>query len=245
MKEGFVMGFKEIASSPLIYILVIIGLAYIVIFSGIYLKKAYARCIELGFSKTSVMGVIKGSAVFAIVPSLAIVVGFFSLAAILGIPWSWWRLSVIGSVMYELMASNAASGAMGYPSMTEMLAANDAQVFGAVMILMTIGILSSFFILLPFGKKMCTGLMKSSQNEKSTWGTVLNSTFMLSLMAVMLPLSLFGNIVEAATLITSAAITGLLGIIIKKFDIKWLGNFVMAIAMIGGMASSVMWTAIF
>lgn len=239
------MGFKEIASSPLLYILVIIGLIYIVVFSLIYLVRAFKRCLSLGFDKKAVTGVMKGSAVYAIVPSIAIVIGFFSLAAIFGIPWPWWRLSVIGSVMYELMAADMASGAMGYADMTSMLGANSPNVLGAVMFLMSVGMLGGFLVLLPFGKKMCTGLMHASQNKKSTWGTVLNSTFMLSLMAVMMPLMIFTDKVQAATFGTSMAITFVLGAIMKKTKAKWLGNFVMAIAMIGAMISSVFWSNLF
>lgn len=238
------MGFKEIANSWLVYLLVIVGLVYIVVFSAIYLKRAFKRCLELGFERKAVTGVIKGSAVYAIVPSLAIVIGFFSLAAIFGIPWPWWRLSVIGSVMYELMAADMASAAMGFANMNAMLAANQKEVLGAVMIIMTIGMLGGFLILIPFGKKLCTGLMKAGENKKNTWGTVLNSTFMLSLMAVMLPLMIFGDLVQMATLFTSAVITACLGILIKKTGWKWLNNFVMAIALVFGMVSSVMWTAI-
>ena len=66
---------KDIITSPLLLILVIIGLLYIVGFSLMYLKKAYNRCLELGISKEDLKTVIKSSVVFSIVPSLSIVVG--------------------------------------------------------------------------------------------------------------------------------------------------------------------------
>ena len=75
---------KEIISSPLLLTLIIIGLLYIVGFSIVYLKKAYAHCLELGISKEDVMTVIKSSLVFSIVPSLSIVVGLFALISVLG-----------------------------------------------------------------------------------------------------------------------------------------------------------------
>lgn len=87
---------KEIINSPLLLALVAGGLIYIVLFSLAYLKKAYARCLELGITKETLKKVIKSSLVFSIVPSLSIVVGLFALIPVLGTIWSWWRLSVIG-----------------------------------------------------------------------------------------------------------------------------------------------------
>lgn len=55
-----VASMKDIISSPLLLILVGIGLFYIVSFSLVYLRKAYTRCLELGISKEDVTkGIIK------------------------------------------------------------------------------------------------------------------------------------------------------------------------------------------
>ena len=75
---------KDIISSPVLLVMVIIGLLYIVGFSLVYLKKAYSHCLELGISKEDIHSVIKSSLVFSIVPSLSIVVGLFALIAVLG-----------------------------------------------------------------------------------------------------------------------------------------------------------------
>lgn len=79
---------KDIISSPLLLILVSIGLLYIVGFSVVYLKKSYARCLEMGITKEDLSKVIKSSLVFSIVPSLSIVVGLFALISVLGVVWS-------------------------------------------------------------------------------------------------------------------------------------------------------------
>lgn len=239
------MGFKEIANSSLLYILVIIGLVYIIGFAAIFLKRSYARCLELGVDKKQVKDVIKSSLVFTFVPSLSIVIGFFSLAAALGIPWPWWRLSVLGAVGYELMAADMAAKGMQYSSLAAMAQANDPVVFSAIMYVMTIGIIGGFFVLLPFGKKMTTGLMKARQKKDSTWGVVMSSCFFLTMMAVFMPLMLTSDKVGAATFVTSGLITAILGLIIKKFNLSWLGNFVLAITLILSMMASVGYTNLF
>lgn len=235
------MSFFEIANSPLLYILVIVGLIGILAYAGIFLKKSYSRCLELGFTKKEVLDVIKSSLVFTVVPSLAIVIGFFSLALALGIPWPWWRLSVVGSVSYELMAADLAGKAMGFESLAAMVNSADATTFTAVMYVMTIGIMGGLLTLIPFGKKMTTGLMKARAKSDSTWGTVMSSSFMLTILAVFLPIMVITDKISALTLLTSAIITMLLGLLIKKFNLHWLNNFVLAITLILSMIASVGW----
>lgn len=238
------MGFREIANSSLLYILVIIGLLYIIAYAAIFMKRSYNRSLELGISKNEMNNVIKSSLVFTVVPSISIVVGFFSLAAALGIPWPWWRLSVLGSVGYELMAADMAVKGMDYANLAAMAEANDPVVFVSMMFVMTIGILSGFAILIPFGKKLTTGLMKAREKEDNSWGILLSNSFFLTMLAVFIPIMLLTDIVGAATLATSAFITLLLGLIIKKFSIKWLENFVLAITLILSMIASVGWEAL-
>ena len=195
------MGYKEIAGSPLLYILVAVGLLYIIGFAALFLKKSFNRCVELGMEKAAVINVIKSSVVYSIVPSIAIVIGFFSLTTVLGIPWPWWRLSVIGSV-------------------------------------------SGFFVLIPFGKKITSGLMKARSNTNSTWGIVMNNAFMLTLAAVFIPFMLLGDPVQMATFLTSVLIALGISFLAKKLKAAWLSNFIMAITLILGMASSIVWTSI-
>ena len=72
---------KEIISSPLLLIMVVIGLVYITGFSIVYFLKARKRAIEMGITKEEVNDIVKSSAIFSIVPSLSIVIGLIALAA--------------------------------------------------------------------------------------------------------------------------------------------------------------------
>ena len=231
---------KQIISSPLLLALIMGGLLYIVIFSLIYLKKAYARCLELGITKEKIHKVIKSSLVFSIVPSLSIVVGLFALIPVLGTIWSWWRLSVIGSLSYETLISSSVATAIGYETSAQMLESASASQFGVVMILMTIGMLSGFFVLLPLGKKLCMSVSKSE--TASTWKYVLSGTFMLCLFAVYIPVLLIGDTIQAAVMLTGLVIAVGLGVLSSIPKLKWLNDFIMAFSMIGGMVSSVFWT---
>lgn len=235
---------KEIISSPLLLILVIVGLLYIVGFSLVYLKKAYTRCLELGITKEEVKKVIKSSVVFSIVPSLSIVVGLFALISVLGVVWSWWRLSVIGSLSYETLISSSVSSAIGFSSTAEMLENATGRQFGVVMILMSIGMLSGFCVMIPFGKKLSKSVDKSETSN--TWKHVLSGTFMLCLFAVYIPVLLIGDTTQAAVMLTGLVIALVLGALSKKSPkLHWLNEFIMAFSMIGGMVSAVFWSGLF
>lgn len=235
---------KEIISSPLLLILVVVGLLYILCFSLVYLKKSYKRCLEMGITKEALKTVIKSSLVFSVVPSLSIVVGLFALISVLGTVWSWWRLSVIGSLSYETLIASSVSSAVGFSSSAEMLESATGRQFGVVMILMSIGMLSGFFILIPFGKKLSMSVNKTK--NASTWKYVLSGTFMLCLFAVYVPVLLFGDSIQAAVMLTGLVIAILLGILASKSPkLRWLSEFIMAFSMIGGMISSIFWTGLF
>ena len=125
-----------------------------------------------------------------------------------------------------------------------MLEGATGQQFGVVMILMSIGMLSGFFILLPLGKKLSMSVSKSEENENG-WKYVLSGCFMLCLFAVYIPVLLIGDTVQAAVMLTGLVIAVGLGLLSKNPKLAWLNDFIMAFSMIGGMISSVLWCKLF
>ena len=234
---------SDIIKSPLLLIMVIVGLLYIVGFSLVYLKKACKRCVELGITKEEIKKVIKSSCVFSIVPSLSIVVGLFVLISVLGTIWSWWRLSVIGSLSYETMIAGNVATALGFESTVDMLTGATGQQFGVVMILMSIGMLSGFLILIPFGKKLSMSVNKTENS--SDWKHVFSGVFMLCMFAVYIPVLLIGDTIQACVMITGLVVAVVLGIFAKNPKLRWLSEFIMAFSMIAGMASSILWVNLF
>ena len=228
--------YEGVANSALLYVLVAIGLVAILGFSLIFFRKSYKRCREFGMSKEALARIIRSSLLFSVVPSLSIVIGLFTLSAVFDIPWPWWRLSVIGSVGYELMAGQTAAAALG--------SGETASIFVAVMLAMTLGTAGWIFGPVVLGKKLGSGI-KKGEGENPGWSMVLNSTFWTAMMCVFLPLLIFGTPVQAAVLFTSAVISTLLGIIAGKMKWKWLNECNLAFTLILGMLSSLFWTGIF
>lgn len=234
---------KDIINSPLLLALVIIGLGYITVFSVVYLLKARKRALELGITKEEVNDMVKSSAVFSIVPSLSIVIGLIALAAAMGTVWAWWRLSVIGSLSFETQIASSLAPVLGFGSTAEMMNGATGEQFGVVMILMSVGMLSGFFILIPFGKKLCTSVDKTKGGDG--WSSVLSGCFMLVLLAVYVPVLLICDTIQALVMITGLIVALILSVLAGKPGMAWLNNFIMAGSMIVGMLSSLLWTSIF
>ncbi|MDO5545949.1 MAG: DUF5058 family protein [Eubacteriales bacterium] len=234
---------KDITGSPLLLALVIGGLAYITVFSVVYLLKARKRALEMGISSKEISDIIKSSLIFSIVPSLSIVIGLVALAASLGTVWAWWRLSVIGSLSFETQIASSLAPVLGYANTTELMSSATGEQFGVVMILMSVGMLSGFLILIPFGKKLMTSVDKTKGGNG--WSNVLSGCFMLTLLAVYVPVLLISDTIQALVMITGLIVAIVLGIVAKKPGWGWVNNFIMAGSMILGMVSSLLWTTIF
>ena len=239
---------KDIVNSPLLLGGVIIGLLYIVLFSLAYFKKAYDRCLQAGMTKAELSSIIKSTAIFSIVPSLSIVIGLFTLIAVLGSTWSWWRLSVIGSLSYESMIANSIAQSLNYENAAMLMENATGSEFGVIMLIMSFGMLAGFAVLLPFGKKLCAAVDQTDSNPNDNskdWNAVLSGAFMLTMMAVFIPAIVFGDTIQALVMFTGLIVAIALGILSAKPGLKWLNDFIMAISMIAGMASSILWTNIF
>ena len=232
------MSLSAIMNSTTLYIAVIVGLLLIFLLCAVMLKMAWGRCIELGISREKVKDVIKSSVIFSIVPSLSIVIGLFSLAAVLGVPWPWFRLSVVGSVSYEPMAADMVATGAGYESIGALAAANDPSKVGAIMFVMSISIMFGIITCTIFGKKIQTS-MASFREKNGAWGALATGCFTLAMMVVFLPVQIFKGPVYLLTMAVSALVTFLHGVIIKKTGWTWLSNFVLADSLVLAMIASV------
>lgn len=237
------MTFNEIMNSPLLYGLVIAGIGFVLIFSILTLCRSYRHALEIGMDKTKIRGVITSAMTFSIVPSLSIVVGLFSLAAVLGVPWSWFRLSVVGSLMYELMAADMVATGTGFESAAALGASGDPSIIGTVMFVMSICILGGIVGVLLFGKGIQKNMGKV--RNRGPFGVLAVNVLQLALMAVYLPSMIASGATYIAVLATSAVVAILHQVIIKKTGWKWLANFVMADSLILGMLSSLLWAKVF
>ena len=240
------MGYFDVMNGKLLYILVICGLAFIAWYCFWMIKNGSQRAQELGVSKQAIKDLIKGTITFSIVPSLSVVVGLFTLATALGVPWAWFRLSVLGAVGYELTAADIAATAAGFESINAVAATGGASVAGIIMLAMSSGIIGGCVFTVLLSEPIHSGM--SGLNSK--WGVngaIVLGCLTLAMLAVMVPRRTFVmGMASTAVFLTSAAITYLIrSLSSKNQKFKWMRDFTMAFALILGMASTLLWNIIF
>ena len=234
------MDFFDVANGSLLFILVGIGIAFVIVQCILFLRIALRRADELGIDKKIISNTIKTSAIFTIAPSIAVALGLAAIAPSLGIAWPWFRLSVIGSVSYELMAANMASSALGFTELAEAAKAG-AEPLGAIMYAMTGGIAGAIILDIIFIKKV-DSLAVKLKTKAGDFGIVAIGVLFFAVIAVFV-VPFFGQgVVSVATFITSIVLTLLLAFISRKFKLAWLSNFILAFSLILSMCSSVLWT---
>ena len=230
------MSYQEVSESSLLYVLVIVSLLIIAAICVYYLLLCMRKAKEMGISKQKVNEIIKSTAIFSIVPSIAIAIGLVTLVIVIGIPYAWFRLSVIGSVSYELMASNMALSALKLD-----LANADADAFGLIMWVMCVPITSTVLANIFVCKPMHLGTMRVGSGDKK-WGALSQTTFMTALLVVLIVPMIFGGLVGLLTFVTSALIAVVVSILAKKTGAKWMNDFILAICLIGAMGMSIVYT---
>lgn len=233
------MSFKEIANSGIVWATTIVGIIIVVIMILFYLKLCYKKALEMGVDKQTMKAVVKSSITFSIIPSIAVVAGLVTLAVVIGLPYGWFRLSVIGSVSYELMSANMALSALQLDLETA-----DAYAFSLMAWSMCLGMTLSIIFNLFFNKKIHMGTLKLGKGDKK-WEAISQNVFMLALMCALLVPMVFAGGANLLTFITSAVIAVLVSILAKALKAKWLNDFILVISMIGAMASSVLWDKLF
>ena len=233
------MSFKDVAGSHLLWVCVIVGIIIVAGLTVYYLRLSYKNALELGIDKKTLKAVIKSSVTFSIVPSIAIVTGLVTLAVVIGLPYAWFRLSVLGSVAYELMSANMALNALNLDVNNA-----DGYAFGLMEWAMCLGISVSLIFNVFFNKKIHMGTLKLGGEDKR-WKAVAQTVFMSALLCALIVPMLFGGMASLMTFITSAIIAVVLSVIAKKANAPWLNEFVLAVSLLGAMVASVFWDKLF
>ena len=153
------------ANSGIFYLLVAGILAFITIMCFVFLLKSYKAGIAIGMDKKVLKKTITASATFTLLPSISILLGVIALSGSLGVPFSWLRLSVVGSLQYELNVAEIAAQSIGLSGLRV-----DEMSIGAfvtIALVMTAGILGSVLCCIFFLKKYLGKIQKAPKKEES------------------------------------------------------------------------------
>ncbi|MBQ3498022.1 MAG: DUF5058 family protein [Clostridia bacterium] len=139
---------------------------FVLVQSIFFLVKAWKQGKKLGLDKSKLRNAVTSSALFTIPSALSVLATVIALAPALGLVIPWVRLSVIGNLMYETTAAEAAMEAFGHTGGIAN-AVTDPTVYAGIAWVMTLGICFSLVILPFLAKPLHKKFMAASNKEAS------------------------------------------------------------------------------
>lgn len=256
------MDFK---SSTGLYLIAGAVILFVLAQSVFFLVKAWKHGRELGIDKKKLRDSVTSSALFTVPSALSVLATVIALAPALGLVIPWVRLSVIGNLMYETTAAEAAMEAFGHEGGMA-VPVTDPEVYAGVAWVMTLGICFSLvilpFIAKPLHKKFMSAGKKeenaktedAGQPKKRSIGDFINNyatpAIFIGLIGAFIARAIIGagkadtfgdgaGVLSIITLVVAVAVSIILEIITKKFKLTWLEPFVMPIGMIVAMVAAI------
>ncbi len=231
-------------NSGFLYGVAAVIILFVLAQSIFFLIRAYRQARAIGMDMKKIRRVISSTCLFTIAPAISILLGVVTLAKFLGLPLPWIRLSVIGAITYELPAASSTATALG-TSLSELI--TNPETYSAIAWVMTLGILPSILYVPILYKRIQKGMV-SLKSKDSKWGDIFLTAMFLGMISAFLGM-VFATVSEGIVgwipvfvLMFSAILMGICGLIIKKFNAKWLENYALPFSMLGSMAFAVIIT---
>jgi hypothetical protein len=230
------MNYQEIANSPLLWLSCGLCVGLVLFQSALFVKKSLTVGRQLEITDAQFKSAVKSSISSSIGPSLAILAGMVSLLVAMGGPVSWFRLSYIGSVAYELMAAGFGADAVGVtlggPDMNAVAFANGlwTMTLGSIGWVLFTALathkLDQFRNVLAGGRKAMLPIVSA--------GAMCGAFSYLSLDRV------FRFDTQTTAAISGFIVMALFMIYNKKHNKQWIKEWAFTISMFAGMAISVL-----
>ncbi len=221
----------EIANSPGMWVacsaVIVVVFVQVIKLTLISLKAGK----ELGLTQKQLTTAFRTGFTTAIVPSIAILLGLALLVPRLGLPFPWMRLSVIGSVTYELITAGVAATSMGLEGIAGNL---NVEIFSVIVWTMSLGAVSGLILVAFFAPKINILKNKIAGNDEG-WMQVMTSAAFFGAVSYMVaqPVAKGGSPLIA--LLTGFIAMGILGVIITVGKQNWLKEWALSLAIISGL----------
>ncbi|MBQ4507018.1 MAG: DUF5058 family protein [Firmicutes bacterium] len=224
-----------LANSSTMLISCAVAMLVVLMMPLLFYRKSVKRAKEIGMPEEQIKQITKVSGLFAIIPSLPILISYVALMPSLGQYYPWLRLSVVGAAGYETLAADMAAKSMGYETIST--ASFDYSGFIVVMLVTALAILGGNLFnmtILPFYDQK----VKTMQASGSTVVPVITGVMFFAMYAVMSTpyVTNIANPVQITTLL----IAGIVALLVGKAaqTNKKLKEWVFPISLLSGMASA-------
>lgn len=105
--------YLEIANSPMMWAMVIPTVIMVCIQAYVFIRDAVKAGPIVGLTKEDTKEAMRAGAICSIGPGLSMFTVMIALMSILGGPFAWLRLSIIGTITTEMLGATAGATAMG------------------------------------------------------------------------------------------------------------------------------------
>ncbi|MEL7648465.1 MAG: DUF5058 family protein [Sedimentibacter sp.] len=227
------MDHLSMANSPIMFIIVI-GILSFLSFQSIYMiKLTLKRADALNIDRVKIKKAMKVACVTSSVPSVAIILGLITLSPVLGLPFSWARLAMAGSLMYEVTAASIGAQTAGAAGLG--LDGYNLQAFANSTWIMTLGVFPMMIIAIVATKNYKSSIKKASTKDNA-WTGIFVSAIMSAIIAnFAVPPVMKGGNGFIAVCVSAIVMLGLI-ILAKKLKTSWLKEYALSISMISAMA---------
>ena len=240
---------------PILFLLAGLLVAVVLGQSVYFLVKALRRSREIGMDQQKIRKTIQTAAVFTVAPAVSIVISVIALSKSLGLPLPWLRLSVVGSLSYEAIAAENAVSAMGLS--LGKISSLTAQQFVNITLVMTISILVGIWLVPVIGKKLLSGMSNLGAKD-AKWADIFQNAMFIGMISAFLgyvfcdisrlwaPVEGYSptsGLVPVCTMASSALVMVVLGLLMRKPRLKWLGDYALPISLVLGMVAAIPITA--
>ena len=240
---------------PILFLLAGLLVAVVLGQSVYFLVKALRRSREIGMDQQKIRKTIQTAAVFTVAPAVSIVLSVIALSKSLGLPLPWLRLSVVGSLSYEAIAAENAVSAMGLS--LGKISSLTAQQFVNITLVMTISILVGIWLVPVIGKKLLSGMSNLGAKD-AKWADIFQNAMFIGMISAFLgyvfcdisrlwaPVEGYSptsGLVPVCTMASSALVMVVLGLLMRKPRLKWLGDYALPISLVLGMVAAIPITA--
>lgn len=220
----------NIANSPVLWIVTFSAVGLVLFQTISFLKKSIDAGTKMGISKDKMKTAFVTGSISAFGPSVVIVIGMVSLLIVVGGPTALMRLAYIGNVAYELLAAEFAADAYGVALTDPSI---PAEVFSTTLWAMAVGCVGWIVFTALVTHKM-DNVKNKLAGGAAAMVPIISSAAMLGAYGYLnagYAISLDNNTIA---LISGFLIMLVITLIYKKSKKKWLNEWGLTIAMVGG-----------
>ena len=226
--------YLEIANSPGMWA-ACAAVVVVVIFQAIrFTVIAYSCGKKIGLTKQEMFLALRTGFTTALVPSVAVLLGLALLIPLMGVAFPWMRLSVLGSVTYELMASGMAASALDVKNISD---DSTGVAFSTAVWVMSMGFIFPLCFVAFFTPKI-ESLKGKIAGGDDKWMEILSMAAFFGAVGYLIVQPVVEGGSARVALLGGFVSVAVLGAICTVGKQAWLKEWVISLSIIGGMAAA-------